>query len=84
MGEKQTHIHQSSSNSARSRHSYGMNDRASPGCGRQGNTRGCEITPTSRIAIHRGFKREEEEEEEEYFYLTLNKHYTNTGHHDNP
>ena len=27
---------------------------------------------------------EEEEEEEEYFYLTLNKHYTNTGHHGNP
>ena len=25
-----------------------------------------------------------EEEEEEYFYLTLNKHYTNTGHHGNP
>ena len=27
---------------------------------------------------------EEEEEEEEYFYLTLNKHYTNTGHYGNP
>ena len=27
---------------------------------------------------------EEEEEDEEYFYLTLNKHYTNTGHHGNP
>ena len=26
----------------------------------------------------------EEEEDEEYFYLTLNKHYTNTGHHGNP
>ena len=27
---------------------------------------------------------QEGEEEEEYFYLTLNKHYTNTGHHGNP
>ena len=25
----------------------------------------------------------EEEEEEEYFYLTLYRHYTNTGHHGN-
>ena len=33
---------------------------------------------------HQGEIQTEEEEEEEYFYLTLNKHYTNTGHHGNP
>ena len=29
----------------------GMNDRTSPGCGRQGNACGCEFTPTSSILI---------------------------------
>ena len=38
------------------------------------------------MVLHLGvsIEEEEEEEEEEYFYLTLNKHYTNTGHHGNP
>ena len=57
MGDKQTHIHQSPLNTPDRATTISsliknrMNDRASPGCGRQGNARGCDITPTSRILI---------------------------------
>ena len=57
MAEKQTHIHQSHLNppdratTILSLIKNGMNDRASQGCGRQGNARGCDFTSTSRILI---------------------------------